>query len=122
MAQQKDSSMLLQQQRYNEVYSEAYIKACTGLERTIVLKKAEFSRMCASDVTTCSSFVCMEQDISVLENVLEKVIVCMHPRPKPQVIFKQHMLPTPPDSFSPIIGGSTHVSSTKMQCQKKCRD
>jgi len=47
VAQQKDSSMPLQQQRYSEAY--------TGLERMIVLKKAEFSRMCASDGTTGSS-------------------------------------------------------------------
>jgi len=57
--------MLLQQQRYTE--------ACTGLERTIVLKKTEFSCMCASDGTTGSSFVYMEKDISALEKALEKL-------------------------------------------------
>jgi len=52
VAQQKDNSMLLQQQHYSE--------ACTGLERTIVLQKAEFSRLCANNGTTGSSFVYME--------------------------------------------------------------
>ena len=65
VAQQKDSSMLLQQQRYSEM--------CTGLDRTIVLKKAEFSRMCAGNGTTGSLFVYMEQDISSLEKGLEKL-------------------------------------------------